>query len=239
MFKFSSSFSSVSDPSAFPQPMLTLFYMYIYMHTARIDGWGFRPSLKGDGIYPRILGALATLFADVLEAELGKDPELYEFSTMVAYPGASQQDAHSDVSSVDGTDEALSDEERAKSKCRCITGFLYLDTVGAGTAPLEVWPGSHTIAGGHLDDDRTMRTVESTLVSVDGGSVALYNCRVLHRGTANTSPQARPTLYFSFVSRDGVRLVDDGPDPEATLSIKGAYWKTGTRLSLNDFVAGM
>lgn len=61
--------------------------------------------------------------------------------------------------------------------------------------------------GGHLDDAETLRTVNSTLVTVPAGSVALYNCRLLHRGTANTSPRARPTLYFSFVSRDGIRLV--------------------------------
>ena len=207
-----------------------------------------------------------------------------------------------------GTDQTLTSEEQASSKCRCVTGFLYLDTVDESTAPLQVWPGSHTIAGthvdggedrmhwfetciileasalmihfinptpskdsrsytqpgryrcrlfffytfffssyfggsfsnescvvhaivrnamhrnrnkqtkkqlyvlpmfkgGHLDDAETLRTVNSTLVTVPAGSVALYNCRLLHRGTANTSPRARPTLYFSFVSRDGIRLV--------------------------------
>eukprot|EP00729_Bicosta_minor_P019807 gene19807-4356_t len=196
------------------------------------------PSLIGDGMYPTILGALSTLFADVLEGILGTDPELYEFSTMVSYPGAACQDPHSDVTSVDGTDQTLTSEEQASSKCRCVTGFLYLDTVDESTAPLQVWPGSHTIAGGHLDDAETLRTVNSTLVTVPAGSVALYNCRLLHRGTANTSPRARPTLYFSFVSRDGIRLVDDGPDPEVTLSIKDAYWKSGTRLSLHDLALG-
>lgn len=37
------------------------------------------PSLIGDGMYPTILGALSTLFADVLEGILGTDPELYEY----------------------------------------------------------------------------------------------------------------------------------------------------------------
>lgn len=70
------------------------------------------PSLNVGNVYSKLIGSLATLFADVLEAELGPDPELFELSNMVAYPGAAMQDPHSDVTAIDGTDEDLTDEER-------------------------------------------------------------------------------------------------------------------------------
>lgn len=75
------------------------------------------PSLNVGNVYSKLIGSLATLFADVLEAELGPDPELFELSNMVAYPGAAMQDPHSDVTAIDGTDEDLTDEERYYPTC--------------------------------------------------------------------------------------------------------------------------
>jgi hypothetical protein len=66
-------------------------------------------------------------------------------------------------------------------------------------------------------------------LAVPAGTIVLYDSRLEHRGTANASPRARPTMYFSFQQQRGT--VPDGP----TFTLRDEY--TGA-LTLFDVVAG-
>lgn len=73
-----------------------------------------------------------------------------------------------------GTDQTLTSEEQASSKCRCVTGFLYLDTVDESTAPLQVWPGSHTIAGTHVDGGEDRMHWFETCIILEASALMIH-----------------------------------------------------------------
>jgi hypothetical protein len=79
-------------------------------------------------------------------------------------------------------------------------------------APIEVWPGSHRVRGGDDDflapvclgaDDirQVLRDTPSRRILLPEGSMLLRDQRLLHRGTANRSPAARPMLSVLYFSR--------------------------------------
>lgn len=158
----------------------------------------------------------------VLARGLGSDAVLTEFGGMTSYPGATQQRPHMD-SSLETVDEL-------NTTARLWTAFVYLTDVAVDQAPLEVWPGTHThyhfVESAELD---MMRSSPAVRLAVPAGTIVLYDSRLEHRGTANASPRARPTMYFSFQQQRGT--VPDGP----TFTLRDEY--TGA-LTLFDVVAG-
>ena len=58
-------------------------------------------------------------------------------------------------------------------------------------------------------EQEMMTSVPFARLAVPQGSIAIYDSRTLHRGAANTSPFARPTIYFSLAERH--KLIPIGP----------------------------
>ena len=54
-----------------------------------------------------------------------------------------------------------------------------------------------------------MTSVPFARLAVAQGSIVIYDSRTLHRGAANTSPFARPTIYFSLA--ESQKLIPIGP----------------------------
>jgi len=63
------------------------------------------------------------------------------------------------------------------------------------------------------------------------GSLVVYDSRLTHRGSGNTSPFVRPTLYFSLMEGNATRKDPDGP----TFTIRPEY----KRVSVFDVLAGI
>ena len=152
--------------------------------------------LQLHGDYLDILHDTLQLLYPVYKETLGESPVLKEFSSLTSYPGSGEQNFHSDASA-----ETLEDFERDGL---LYSTFIYLDDVGEFTAPFDAYPGTH--AHMHIVD-ALMREEEGSgyenegpyvRMTVPQGSMVIYDSRLIHRGSANTSPLTRPTLYFSL-----------------------------------------
>ncbi|CAE7208724.1 unnamed protein product [Symbiodinium sp. CCMP2456] len=146
----------------------------------------------------KTLGILDPLFT----ATLGLNSSLVEFSSLTTYSGAGPQIFHSDSSA--------SSIKELRSLGRMFSAFIYLDDVRPDSAPLDVVPGTHTHYQ-FLDEEEKdlMTSVPFARLAVPQGTVVIYDSRTLHRGAANTSPYARPTIYFSLAERG--KFIPIGP----------------------------
>lgn len=147
--------------------------------------------LQLDGEYLDILQESLRLLQPVYIETLGGSPVLKEFSSLTSYPGSGEQVFHFDTKA-----NSVEDLERDGL---LYSAFIYLDEVGEFTAPFDAYPGSH----GHLNLVQALRddireTGPFVRMAVPQGSMVIYNSRLLHRGSGNTSPLTRPTIYFSL-----------------------------------------
>jgi hypothetical protein len=158
----------------------------------------------------RFLRVALAFTRGILEDVLGKDPILVEYSSMISFPGAKQQDMHPDSGM-----EQFDDLETAE----IVSVFCYLTDVDENMAALDVIPGTHTHyhfadegeVGVMADRARPVRMV------VPFGSVVMMNSRTHHRGSENMSPRTRPVFYFSFMQSN--KAPPDGP----TYSLRDEY----------------
>ncbi|CAE7271334.1 unnamed protein product [Symbiodinium pilosum] len=150
----------------------------------------------------RLLRKTLSVLAPVFEATLGPNASLVEFSSLTTYSGAGPQAFHADSS--------MESVKRMRSLGRMFSAFIYLDDVRPESAPLDVVPGTHTHFQFLMEDEQEMMTsVPFARLAVPQGSIAIYDSRTLHRGAANTSPFARPTIYFSLAEQH--KLIPIGP----------------------------
>ena len=149
-----------------------------------------------------LLNKTLAILDPLFTATLGPNSSLVEFSSLTTYSGAGPQIFHSDSS-------AASIKE-LRSLGRMFSAFIYLDDVRPDSAPLDVVPGTHTHYQ-FLDDEEKdlMTSVPFARLAVPQGTVVIYDSRTLHRGAANTSPYARPTIYFSLAERG--KFIPIGP----------------------------
>ena len=148
--------------------------------------------MRGPAI--QLLNKTLSILEPVFTATLGPNASLVEFSSLTTYGGAGPQEFHADSS--------VTSVRQIRSLGRMFSAFIYLDDVRSDSAPLDVVPGTHTHYQ-FLGDEETemMTSVPFARLAVPQGSIAIYDSRALHRGAANTSPFARPTIYFSLAER--------------------------------------
>ena len=150
------------------------------------------------------------LVQDIIVEKLGPEPKLVEFSSLLSFPGAGNQEMHPDAGMDDIDDSNDAD---------VISAFVYLVNVSENMAALEFLPRTHTYY--HFIDEHEMGNLQDTIVpirmTVPVGTVILMDSRTHHRGTANTSPRNRPVFYFSFMAAN-----EDPPDGP-TYSLRKEY----------------
>ena len=118
--------------------------------------------------------------------ELLGDHILNSFGAVVANSGAGAQRAHYDHPELfDGSDHEIDPY--------AITVGIPLVNFTAQSGTTKVWPGSHHQA-------RDLSKNPSLAINVPGplGSIYLFDYRVLHAGTENSSPWIRPLLYMVY-----------------------------------------
>lgn len=167
-------------------------------------------------------GATAELFQRVLNVTggalvelLGESCFLCELSTMTSFPNAGEQARHPDTT-YDGYTES-----DVHSIPRLYSVYVALTDVEEDMAALDVWPGTHL--NYHFSEVRANRDEYDEYLEENGeapedgrplmspairftvrkGAVVIFDSRTMHRGTANTSPNVRPTMYFSFQEKGG------------------------------------
>jgi hypothetical protein len=115
----------------------------------------------------------------VLEKMLGLDAAMVELASITAYPGAKEQDWHEDASQGD-RDVAL------------FSLFIPLQKTRKDMGATAMGAGTH-ICEDYMDDWN--KTIHAT---TKAGTGSFMNCRLYHRGGANTSPDIRVMMYLSF-----------------------------------------
>ena len=186
---------------------------------------------------PNLAHALQECIGNVrpfLDTKMSPASVLVELSSIISFPGAKDQEIHSDTPWVEDNDLIIS-------------GFLALSPMTIKRGPTCLFPGTHTrafhssisstttgasyyAADGSLENDVTMITAhpaessreshqnqidaffgESENAVLDAGDLLLFDTRLFHYGSANISQGPRPLVYFSFQSpRHGtsIRAID-------------------------------
>ena len=167
----------------------------------------------------RILQSVSALLEPALTAALGPDPVLVEFACVATFPGAPAQNPHSDV--------GMQMEADALERANIVSVFVYLDNVAEDQGALEAWIGTHKIHQFKHGDVMHHRTPPLRL-AVQGGTVAMMDGRLLHRGTANSAAMPRLALYFSYMGAPST-----GPEPlGSTFTMRAAYEDANTLRSV-------
>jgi hypothetical protein len=148
------------------------------------------PALDGPLHDPAMYANQALLA--VLHRLLGEQLILGSIGAVLALPGALDQHTHLDHPPL------TSDGSAWAGPAYAITVIIPLVPLGApatnGTT--QVWPGSHLLPTKQQLDLRDT----STAVEFSGelGDCLLVDYRLVHRGTANRSPNSRPVLYLVY-----------------------------------------
>lgn len=162
--------------------------------------------------YTKALEKIIDLIGPSMSMILGENAKLAEFSAMTTYPQAPEQEAHSDS----GMDKPQDLNELGK----LFSCYLYLDEVEEDRGALDFWPATHTHY--HFipeEEDEIMTSVPAVRVAVPMGSIVIYDSRIFHRGSGNTSKfgYTRPTMYFSLL-QNGLEKPDG-----STYSVREIY----------------
>ena len=153
------------------------------------------------------MGALACLVAanaSFFLAAFSGEGTLRTLQTIVGLPGASAQHIHSDI-----------DGDRDVFYCN---GFVALQDVAAVNGPTAFFAGTHTTEfhaarqeftkcratmgeATRVDSpDDPLASAPRRALLLGAGDLVVFDAKVHHQGTANTSPQRRYLLQFSFLS---------------------------------------
>jgi hypothetical protein len=127
------------------------------------------------------LGAIFTTLA-------GRDAELWELAALVSAPGACAQPVHADTLS-------------SPSPC-LFTAFIALQRVEEANGPTRFLPHSHTAEAhaprGALEERAYVASAESCLALLEPGDATIYDGRLRHSGSGNTSGDVRVLFYVTF-----------------------------------------
>lgn len=146
-----------------------------------------------------------------IEKLLGTDCTLYELSCLISHPGSQRQNVHPDHPCIvendyrDDTTEPL-----------LLTCFVSLQDIEPDMGPTVWIPGTHNarahdrfqrirvedVLDSESPKDQLLRSTPSVVGLLPLGSCAVFDSRLLHCGTANTSPadlkKSRVLFYLSF-----------------------------------------
>lgn len=120
---------------------------------------------------------------------LGEDTRLLYSGLIIAcgYDDAeAQDDAEPQDWHMDG-DHLFEDEN---SPCHCLTVFVPLVDMTVDNGSTEFSLGTHIHADHYPDGE--------IIFECTAGSAIIFDCRLLHRGTANRAASDRPLLYFTY-----------------------------------------
>ena len=129
----------------------------------------------------------------IVKEILGDDCIVINKSLVVSNAGTKDQAWHSDGPHVSATEDL---------PCHCLNVFIPLVDVTQLNGPTQFRPGSVNMTR-NLKIEMLKAMVRKTLRPLEcptlmKGSVLLFDYRVLHRGTANRSNEARPVLVYTF-----------------------------------------
>lgn len=122
---------------------------------------------------------------DVMTSTFDGDFVLDSFGVILSLPGAELQHRHRDGQFLFETGIA------AMLPVHAVTVGIPLVDMNALQGTTEIFPGSHRIS-------RWQEGSPSVSPDVAAGSCAIWDFRVLHRGTANNSIRCRPLLYMTY-----------------------------------------
>jgi len=133
---------------------------------------------------------------------LGSSARLVHAGCVCSLPGSAVQGIHRD-----GKHLFLSSESGGVAlPTHCLTVFVPLVPLTSAIGPTQFWPGTHSEFGDApraIAKSVTFATPADTsgTESKEGavpGDAIVFDYRILHRGLANESEQARPLAYFTF-----------------------------------------
>jgi hypothetical protein len=160
---------------------------------------------------------------------LGADARLIHAGCVCSLPGSAVQGIHRDGKHLFSSGELGG----SVLPTHCLTVFVPLVPLTAAVGPTQFWPGTHVTFGDapratSMSGSVTFAAPESSgvqdeVVAVPGDAI-VFDYRILHRGLANISDQARPLAYFTFAKpwfRDATNytktsLFEDDNDSEET-----------------------
>ncbi|MEM1010366.1 MAG: phytanoyl-CoA dioxygenase family protein, partial [Myxococcota bacterium] len=162
----------------------------------------FDHPLKRDALR-QLLNELGPTLSNIL----GKDATLHEWACLISAPGSHRQNIHPDHS--------------FQSTALCLTCFVALQPVSKDMGPTVWIPQSHSSREVH-DQFQRVR-VEDVLVGVSPkdlllrqrpnqvgllrkGACAVFDSRLLHGGTANTSEEDERLMLYASFARKGADL---------------------------------
>eukprot|EP00965_Chrysotila_dentata_P040997 1359522-Pleurochrysis_carterae.AAC.1 len=145
-----------------------------------------------DALLPKMGPPLARL--------LGSHPELYELAALVSDPGAPRQQVHSD------TDWA--------TRPIAFTCFVALQDISHEMGPTVFLPRTHTCDAHEdynssvaSDMDDLLSTAASRVGLLRAGDCIIFDSRLMHCASANTSCSRRTLFYFSFRRQHGAQHI--------------------------------
>ena len=129
---------------------------------------------------------------------LGVACALLKTGVVYALPGAALQSIHADGKHLYDGDGDVADD--AHLPAHCVTVFVPLLDLSPELGPTEYFPGTHRRDGDRARYERAHAGREAgvAFAGAKAGDAILFDYRVLHRGLANTSTEARPLLYFTY-----------------------------------------
>jgi ectoine hydroxylase len=106
-----------------------------------------------------------------------------------------------------------------------VTGIVFLDENEPESGPLEVWPSSHTERHEHEVIDGLGRQIPESEIDRDAGrqvtgpagSVLVFDCRLVHSSSRNTSGRPRRLAIFGHAPEENVEtdVADGSARPES------------------------
>ena len=174
----------------------------------------------GASLMASIRSVLEPAIAPVLERSLGGEYVMNGQGLVISEPGTEAQGWHADVSPIYGAQELweLNIPTGVLLPAYFFTVFMPLyDSTHPGIGPTELALGSHLLTGelkrktvaeqypaGDVVDRIVgaspggVATMGSPGCECNAGDIFIMDGRLLHRGLANLSEQARPLVYMSF-----------------------------------------
>jgi hypothetical protein len=128
------------------------------------------------------------LLLNFLVPLLGKSLHLSSLTTVVSYPGATQQHAHRDH-----PDLYFEPGVSPMQPIYAINAAVPLIDVDLATGPTGVWLGSHRLPDGTKPPDKDLVAHE-----FKRGDCLLLDYRTLHTGLPNRGTRARPIVYMVY-----------------------------------------
>mmetsp|Transcript_30781 Transcript_30781/g.46687 ORF Transcript_30781/g.46687 Transcript_30781/m.46687 type:complete len:387 (+) Transcript_30781:126-1286(+) len=149
----------------------------------------------------------SSLVRQTIENLIGLDSTLYELSCLISDPGSQRQNVHPDHPCQD--DEGGNGEKNNPSLLTC---FIALQDITCNMGPTVWIPKTHfrtahkqfqrirveDILDSESPKDKLLKNSPSVVGILPKGSSVIFDSRLLHCGTANTSETSRALFYFSF-----------------------------------------